>query len=303
MRKPNVQSLLTKLAAREQAFVDREFLAAKLQGIDVNVRIAGAICRLRTLPRRYEGFGVFKAKSHSEAVFVREATLAERSQYLSLLPRVRLIVQGRRVLHWIGRAANQADARFRIDGVLPIQFAFDVQAFDIVFARFDGVRFWFEELDMSQSPMTAAALRNAMDARVNPRELRVSATTPELREAYAEIYRDRWEPAPAVADSPGNEVDPKAGASVPSEADVVRDRLKSNLTHAGAELVDYAEHVDGFRVTYKVDGRQHVSSIDKSDLTVQSAGFCLDELDRDFDLASLVSVVREGHNDGMLYEH
>jgi len=294
MTKPNIQNLLAKFAAQEDTFLRREFLAPKLRGDGVNVRIGGALCRMRVHPGRYEGFGVFKPKSHTVAEYVREATLAERSRYLELLPRVKLIIQGRNATQWLGASATRSDERFRLEGVVPIRFAYDVQLFDIVNVRFDLNRFWFEELDMTQSPLVAAALRTALDAGVDPIELKVQGATRELRDAYSASYRARYEDAPQNVAASSNRVQ--------LSTDVVRNRLAINLSHAGAELVDYAEHSDGYRVTYKVDGNEHVSSIEKNDLTIQSAGFCLDEMDRDFDLASLVGVVREGRQSGELYE-
>ncbi len=296
MKKPNINNLLSKFAAQEEDFMAREFIAAKLRGTDVNVRVGGAICRMRTHPRRYEGIGIFRPKSTSEAELVREATLTERSRYLNMLPRLKLIIECRRGTQWMGRMANRSDARFAIDGAVPIHMALDVQTFDVVVARFDCRQFWFDEVDMAQPPMTAISLRNALDAQVHPRDLEISDVTPELRDAYAVNYRRRYEPVAANAQAEPIEVEPMS-------ADAVRNRLRDNLTHAGAELVDYAEHGDGFRVTYKVDGKQHISSLDKSDLTIQSAGFCLDDLDRDFDLASLVGVVREGYQTEQMYDY
>ena len=81
----------------------------------------------------------------------------------------------------------------------------------------------------------------------------------------------------------------------------MRLRLRDNLSHAGARLVDYLERTDSFRVTYLVDGQQYTSSVDKRDLTVQSAGICLDGTDRNFDLASLVGVLREGQRGDEIY--
>lgn len=290
MTKPNINKLLAKFAEQENNFLQREFLAPKLRGAGVNVRIGGALCRMRVRPRRYEGFGVFMPKSPSEAHYVREATLTERSRYLQLLPRVKLVVQGRRGSQWFGVPANRTGGRFRFEGALPIHFAYDIQLFDVVHVRFDLLRFWFEEVDMSQSPVTAAAMRTALDARVAPGELNIQGVTAEQREAYASTYLARNELAR-----------PKATLiRAQLSSDSVRNRLAINLRHAGADLVDYAEHADGYRVTFKVDGREQVSSIDKNDLTIQSAGFCLDDLDRDFDLASLVGVVREGRQSGEL---
>jgi hypothetical protein len=59
-------------------------------------------------------------------------------------------------------------------------------------------------------------------------------------------------------------------------------------------LIEYLERGDSYRVTYRVDGQRFTSSVNKEDLSVQIAGICLSGEDREFDLASLVGVLREG---------
>ena len=99
MAKPNVKNLLSRFAQREATLLAREFLSAKRSGTDVSVSIDGIVCRMRVRPRNFEGFGIFKPISPNQARLVREATLTEQARFLSLLPRIKVIVQSRRGQH------------------------------------------------------------------------------------------------------------------------------------------------------------------------------------------------------------
>jgi hypothetical protein len=71
-------------------------------------------------------------------------------------------------------------------------------------------------------------------------------------------------------------------------------RIESALNHAGAQLEGiWNEGADQVAVRYVVDNQTHVSRIRPGDLTVISAGVCLSGMDQDFDLTSLVGVMRE----------
>ena len=77
-------------------------------------------------------------------------------------------------------------------------------------------------------------------------------------------------------------------------------RLRQALKHGGAELVDFLERQDGYRVSYALDGQQRVCAVDKDKLNLQVAGICLSGQDGQFDLASLVGVIREAESTGSL---
>src|SRR5947209_8363855 len=103
---------LSRLAAAEEQFLAREFLAPVVPGGAVQVRIAGVRCRLQVQPADFHGWGIFRPLSHTAAHFVRPARLAERQRYLELFPLVRLILTRRRDEHWLGIPAHRADGRF-----------------------------------------------------------------------------------------------------------------------------------------------------------------------------------------------
>ena len=305
----DVNDLLNRFAAEEEKFLAREFLAPALRGGTVRVQIGGMVCKVRIEPADFEGWGVFQPVSHTEAILEREASLAERRKYLELFPMIRQIVCRRAGHTWFGAAASFGDTRIRMEGLAPLQLATEIQLFDCVRTRFDGTQFWFEEVDMRHDPGASAYLRSALCDETPPENLDRKGLTAEERAAYELNY---WE----LVRPPGDDIDdegprrnpphrrrsrnrqPGDMSSEATESDSVRGRLRDNLSHAGAELIDYLERADSFRVRYRVGGRQHTSSVNKDDLTVQVAGICLSGEDQKFDLASMVGVLREGDRDG-----
>jgi hypothetical protein len=280
MRSKRFQQAFDKLAAAEVAFLEREFLAPVVPGKSVRVRIAGVVCELRVAPPNIEGWCVLRPVSHSSARRLREAGLAERQRYLALFPLVRLILCRRdQRSAWLAVPAHRGDQRFRIEGLVPVWLVDEAAAFEVVRTRFDGANFWFESREPTRDPATAAFLRKSLRESIEPNRLARTGLTPEERTAYAVNHEltDR--------------------ARKQREADANEHQLGEALGHAGAQLLDFVERSDGYRVTYSIGGRQHVSSVGK-DLAVQAAGICLSVQDEQFDLTSLVGVIREAEGRG-----
>jgi hypothetical protein len=289
MRRPGFQSAFDKLEAAERQFLSGRFLAPMVGGGEVRVRIAGVVCRLWVTPADFRGFGVFRPTSHVTAELVGPASLTLRRQYLKLFSLVRLVLVRRQGSDWLAVPAHAGDRRFQIAGLVHLRLADDAQQFDIVRARFDGANFWHEGPEPARDPATAAWLRAQLRTGTAANLLQRPGLTPEERLAYT---LELPQPAdPAVVESHAQE----------SSQDAAARRLRDALRHAGAELVDYLERPDGYRVTYTLDGQRHVSAIDKHDLTVQVAGICLSGEDQNFDLASLVGVLREASGTGDVY--
>jgi hypothetical protein len=275
MRSKRFQQAFDKLAGAEQRFLAGEFLAPVIDRGEVRVRIAGIVCTLRTEPADFRGWGVFQPTSATAAKLVRPAGLAERRRYLELFPLVRLILCRRENSEWLAAPAHQGDRRLRIAGMAPVRLVEEAQQFDIVRTRFDGANFWFEGPDNARDPATATWLRRSLAAAVPPNLLDRPGLTPEEKAAYAVNFFLKEE------------------VRKQHETERAERRLRDALEHAGAELVEYLERNDGYRITFTIDGRQHVSAIRKGDLGVQVAGICLSGQDAQFDLTSLVGVLRE----------
>ncbi|REJ68215.1 MAG: hypothetical protein DWQ31_08790 [Planctomycetota bacterium] len=306
---PNVEDLLNRFAAEEENFLRREFLAPAMRGGSVRVRIGRVACKIQIEPDNFAGWGIFQPTSHTHARLVRRASLSERRTYLDLFPAVRLIVCRRQGNTWLAAAASGGDSRIRIEGMAPLRLAEEIQVFDCVRARYDGSHFWFDELEMRHDPAAAAYLRTALNHDIAPDELERPGLTGEERAVYELNY---WESVgeEEAADESGRS--PRSPphrrrsrrlrpGEEPVEADPVRRRLRASLSHAGAQLVDYLERSDSFRVSFRVGERSFTSTVAKEDLTVQVAGICLNGEDAKFDLASLIGVLREGEQNDELY--
>jgi hypothetical protein len=289
-----------RLAAAEASALASEFLAPLVRGGTVGVRIAGVVCRFKVDASDFEGWGVFKADSPTTAKLVRPARLAERRQYLDLFPLMRLIVCLRAGLHWLAMPAHradtrfqiegmipvrliEADTRFQIEGMIPVRLIEEAQLFEVVQTRFDGAQAWFDGPEPRHDPSASAYLREALAAMVAPDALDRPGLSAEGRSAYAVSYA------------------PRLRAQVEAERDRVEERIRAALEHGGGRFHDYQDRGDVYRVTYEVDGRRHVSIVDRNDLTVGAAGVCLSGEDRRFDLQSLVSVLREGSESGQIH--
>ena len=232
---------------------------------------------------------------------MREASLAERRKYLELFPRVRLIACRRTAAGWFACSANRGDARFQIDGLVPIRIASDVQQFDTLIARFDGAQFWFDELDIRANPTQARDLRESLEQRALPEDVKSSGLSAEQRAAFELCYwlsaagrQNRRSRAPTQRNI---EIEQSI-----NYGDPVRSRLTDSLSHAGARLVSYVERNDSYQIIYEVNGQNYTSAIDKDNMTVFSAGICLAGEDEKFDLTSLVGVLREGQRTGQIYD-
>jgi hypothetical protein len=271
---PRVHHLLNYLATAENRFLQSEFLAPMLRGGVVQVLIAGVTNKLKVEPGDFEGWGVFRPISYTAARLVRPATLVEQHRYLAVFPSLPVILCRRDGQAWEALPAHWGDRRFRIDGAVPVRLIEEAQLYETVRVRFDGSSCWYDGPDERCDPGAAAYLRQAFAGRLEPNLLSRLGLTAEQRAAYTLNHLARLE----------------------AERDRTEDRLRDALAHAGAELRTYMERGDIYRVEYEVDGRKHVSVVNKQDLSVQVAGICLSGADRHFDLQSLVGVLREAGN-------
>lgn len=273
--------LFAKLAAQEQEFFDTEFFSPVLRGVPVRVKIANVIVTLKVSPRNFEGWGVFSSKDQKTARFVREASRPQKQEYLNLFPRFCFVIcrQGRVAY---GIPANH-DNRVNIQGMVPIVLPNEVRLFDTVDARFDGQTFWYDRHSAHRSARIAAQLRDLLSEETDPDMAIIGGMTSEERLCY-QIAHER-----------------EVMAKIEALKNNKEERLKRALQRGGAVLRSYVERGTTYTVEFTVNGERHRSVVDSETLRVASAGICLNGGDRNFDLQSLVGVIREGHDRSLIY--
>jgi hypothetical protein len=133
---------------------------------------------------------------------------------------------------------------------------------------------------MKNDPTKANYLRESYAKMVSPNNIKFKGLTIEEKTAYAFRFS----------------IDKEIKKQLQKKG------LEQAVTHAGGKLVSYHERSDGYKVTYEVDGRQFTSHVSKDpSYSIITAGICLNGHDSEFDLASLVCVLREGQHRNLIH--
>lgn len=274
----DIKKLLNSIGAQEAKLAETRFLAPRVARGPVRTRVAGLVYTFACEPADFQGWGIFKSLDERRAQLEEEAALPQVAAYLELLKPRRAVLafplEGR---SWLACT----------DRPVVVHLVEDAARFDQVVARTDGNAFWFEDLDRRADPAQAERLREALEAPVAPDALRIPNLTPLERMAYEVAHNQRF-PRPRPSPHPEPPSRPRPPARPPSDERRLRDALRAG----GGELNRYVDRDDHYTVEWTDSrGEHHSSAISKDQLTVLSAGICLDGYDRDFDLQSLVGVV------------
>ncbi|HSD84351.1 MAG TPA: hypothetical protein VLG46_10845 [Anaerolineae bacterium] len=280
-----IRAVLDKLEHAERAFLGTEFLAPIVGEGQVQVRIAGVVCRPRVNSTIRHTWAVLRPIAIGEAAVVREATWQEVAQYLALFPQVRLVLAQKIDRQWLAFPAQRGDARLCLEGPIGLWLAAEeVERFDGVEAAFDGRSFWYVQRDRRSDPAVSAYLRERFAQRP------IGDLPPDVAMLHRRgLSREQCDVYAWLCEQ-----------LKLAQRDRVEVRLAEALGHAEARLHSYLERGDVYVVKYEVDGRERISTIRHDDLSVITAGICLAGQDQRFDLTSLVGVLREGERDQQL---
>jgi hypothetical protein len=278
----DVLAIISKIGEKENQLLNKVFISPVFSNTIVATNVDGMLYSF-SIPKVNGGWYQVQPIDVKSAKIKGPAELFERENYLKCLDKIRLILVMKKdgVFYGVPDKANKFG--FRVDNLLPVFLHDDVAMdFDRVIARFDGGNIWFESIDQGNDPAKADYLRDCKQKVLEPLELKFSGLTLEERIAYTlrltfdkRLFIDRK-----------------------------KDGLKNAVEFAGGSFVKFVERSDHYSVTYKVGSESYTSYVSKDPVhSVISAGLCLQGNDRLFDLKSLVTVIREGQEKGLIHHY
>ena len=274
----DAKNLIRQLAKEESNLLSREIFAPYFPTVSfIQTQVAGIQYKLRVSRRPQRGFGIFRPENSKFASFIREASEEQIERYLGLLPEVKgiLVFQTK---FWYCIPINQnAYHHLGFIHLTPVLQVSDAQTFDYFVGRFDGHSIWFQELDANCDIEKIETLKE--QAKTGKLK-KIKGLTPEDKLAFELSIKKKEE----------------------QEVLTLEGRLKAIFSSKGAKLDSYKERANQIEVKWKSPkGEYYTSIIRKKDLTIVSAGICLNNEDVKFDLHSLIGVVSQGEDRSVIY--
>lgn len=227
------------------------------------------------------GWHRFKPVDYHKAQRIREAELSEIESYLRKLPQIRVCSGYRKDNIIYGYPLKNNKIGILHNNLVQVYLPDDQPLdFDRILCRFDGVNLWYEGLDSSNDPTKSNYLRMALSEQIYPDKIRYSGLTLEERASYALRY--------------SHESELKRQEKMKS--------IQGQVEYHGGKLLSCNERQDHLEVEIEVEGQRFTTYVSKGEgHRVISAGICLEGMDKEFDLTSLVSVYKEGMKRDLIY--
>lgn len=314
MSSQDIFSLIDKLGQTANTLHERVFVSPIYHNRWVATRIDKIVYRFE-VNRLSPGWYKFQPTSNNKAKSIGTAELMDIEQYLKIFDKLRLIMIRREGDQIFGIPFKTNKYDFECTQIFPVFLSLDDIAleFDEILCRFDGVNVWYEQVPMNNDPSRSEYLRDSLNNRVEPSNLAFQGLRFEDKIAYGIRYQLMVEEEERIRRQEEEER-ARLRRAAKAERDQIRReeqerlmrdshaRLKRAVEHGGGVFRSFTERGSNFNVTYVVDGETYTSTIAKDrNLTVLTAGFCLSGHDRDFDLSSLISVIREGQNRDLIH--
>lgn len=236
-----------------------EFTAFVIPGASVQATLRGLRINFDVLGNDDAFVGVGRLYPHPQtrsARFLRPATRQESHSYLAQFKREIAVLFRNKHDNWIGVSNRQVSPVFCVS-----EF---VQEFESAIIYKIGDVWVFGE-PFREYPGVSSGLRVSFQNRDHV--ILVRGSTPDHRVAYMEKI----------------------------DQVVSKIQIPDSVSFMGGVLVDMVDRGDGTSlVTYLVHSTRFTSLVDNKTMRVVSAGICLDGEDSNFDLTTLIPVIRKG---------
>jgi len=280
----DVLALIKKMGEKEDTITKSIFISPIYGNEYVVTRINGLVHKLGVPDSTKPGWYKLKACNFKRAKVVGNADFIEVEEYLKMLTKIRVILVYKKDELYFGVPLKNNSAGFGVSDLIPIYLTSDdlVGPFEKVVCGFDGANLWYYQNDISADPARTEYLRESFDKFVRPDKVQYTGLTLEEKIAYTLRFN----------------LDKKARESLKEVL------IQKDVEFAGGEFVKFVERNDHYSVTYKIGGNQYTSYVTKDESHhVLTAGVCLNGHDRDYDLTSLITVLREGQRRGLIHRY
>jgi hypothetical protein len=277
----DVLDLISKFGEKENTLTSRVFVSPVFDNDTVVMRLDGVIFNFR-IARQEPGWYKFRPRNNDRARKVGVAEFEDVEAYLRKLPQIRVFSCYREDNKIFGLPMKNNKLGLPHTDLTPVLLPDDMPMdFDSLLCRFDGRNLWYEGVDMNCDPTKADYLRESMEKLRRPQTLDFKGLTTEEKASYTFRFN----------------LDKKLKEAMKMNT------LEGQIEFQGGKLISYNERSDHIELDIEVDGERFRSYVSKDEHhKVVTAGICLDGMDKDYDLTSLISVFREGMNRGLIHK-
>lgn len=274
----DILKTIERLGKQENTLTEKVFVSPVFYNRRIITRIEKILYYL-DIPKTKPGWYNFKIIDKKNAQVISLADIHEKQNYLKHLQKTRIILVYKKNEVYFGVPIKGAG--FDLTTLLPIYLCDDsVTDFSKIICRFDGNNLWYDSLDVSGDPAKTDYLNQSLTNLIKPDKIKYKGLSLEEKIAYNIRF----------------EVDVKIKEKLKT------DILKQDIEFSGGKYLQSTEKSDHYSVTYEISGHKYTSIISKDHKhQVLTAGICLSGGDTNFDLKSLVSVIREGQNRNLIH--
>jgi hypothetical protein len=298
----SILDLIEAMGRQERQITDRVIVSPVFNNCEIVTKLSGLLHTFLIRPTE-PGWHKFKPIDLKRADCIGQADFFEITEYLKLLPKIRITLVFRQGMVYYGVPSKNNGRGFKSSDLVPVLLPGDTATdFSTCLCRFDGMNVWFQSVDVACDLYRVDFLSASLTKQALPESLRCPGLTLEERIAYSIRFKMDEAECEARAEAEKREQEEKSRAERLRREQQRDKSIKGDVEFAGGKFVKNVERMDHFSVTYEVDGNVYTSVVSKEPTRqILSAGICLSGTDKEYDLKTLVSVIREGQNRDLIH--